>query len=170
LAKRQKDPKPLLETTNKRVKNASSSSSVKKQKKSHPVIQPSIISSSSEQEDASLPDDDDELLPDELPDEFPLNESSSPKNLDFLSSDSDDSELEIEKDARIADEQAKIDQELADQEFKTNIEQRETFVLPSGQEIEQEGIVPEDISLVQTRISECIRILSNFKELKQEGR
>ena len=87
-----------------------------------------------------------------------------------LGSDSDESELEIEKQARELDDQALEDEEMAEQELKTNIEEREKFVLPSGQEVEQASIVPEDITLVQTRMTECVRVLNNFKELKEDGR
>ncbi|KAJ3055410.1 rRNA (cytosine-C5-)-methyltransferase nop2 [Rhizophlyctis rosea] len=85
-------------------------------------------------------------------------------------SDADSEELEVEREARELDEQARVDEELAEAELQTNIAERERFTLPSGQEIERDAQVAEDISLVQTRISEIVRILNNFKELKEPDR
>ncbi|KAJ3402314.1 rRNA (cytosine-C5-)-methyltransferase nop2, partial [Chytridiales sp. JEL 0842] len=95
--------------------------------------------------------------------------------LDFDDSDEDaesasDDEMEIEKAAREQDmEDAEI-QALAEEELKTNIEQREKFVLPSGQEVEYNPQNSEDLQIVQTRIQEIVRVLENFKELREEGR
>ena len=85
-------------------------------------------------------------------------------------SDADSEELEVEREARELDAQAREDEELAEAELQTNIAERERFTLPSGQEIERDAQVAEDISLVQTRISEIVRILNNFKELKEPDR
>lgn len=86
------------------------------------------------------------------------------------SDEEDEEELEVERQARALDEQAAADKEAGEEELKTNIEAREKFVLPSGQELEQDSIVTEDVSLVQTRMAECVRVLNNFKELREEGR
>ncbi|TPX65270.1 hypothetical protein SpCBS45565_g05285 [Spizellomyces sp. 'palustris'] len=130
-------------------------------------------------DDAELEDDEDGLMDDEFDD---LEGSSDGENSggqtlamafgsDEEGSDgSEDDELEVEKQARELDEQAKEDERLADEELQTNIAQREVFVLPSGQEIEKDAQVAEDVSLVQTRIQEIIRVLNNFKELKDPDR
>ena len=86
------------------------------------------------------------------------------------SDEEDEEELEVERQARALDEQAVADKEAGEEELKTNIEAREKFVLPSGQQLEQDSIVTEDVSLVQTRMAECVRVLNNFKELREEGR
>ncbi|KAJ1559533.1 rRNA (cytosine-C5-)-methyltransferase nop2, partial [Cladochytrium tenue] len=89
---------------------------------------------------------------------------------DSGSEDEDEEELAFEREAREADkEQAELDR-LAEDELQTNMEQREKFVLPSGQEVEVSNLQPEDLTLVQTRIQEILRVLANFKELREEGR
>ncbi|KAJ3305153.1 rRNA (cytosine-C5-)-methyltransferase nop2 [Kappamyces sp. JEL0829] len=85
--------------------------------------------------------------------------------------DSDDSEVEeteFERKAREEDEQERLDQEEAEKELLINIEEREALVLPEYND-EDDG-PKEDISVVQTRIGEIIRVLNNFKELRQENK
>ncbi|KAI8907672.1 NOL1/NOP2/sun family RNA met [Powellomyces hirtus] len=84
--------------------------------------------------------------------------------------DGSDEELEVEREARELDEQAEEDARMGEEEMQTNIAQRERFVLPSGQEVDREAQLTEDVSLVQTRIQEIIRVLNNFKELKDPER
>ncbi|KAI8903294.1 cytosine-5--methyltransferase NCL1 [Gorgonomyces haynaldii] len=93
----------------------------------------------------------------DLPDDF------DEQKMEMFSSD-DEEETEFEKQAKIEDEKEKEDQELADLEFKTNMEQSEIITLPTEQ-VEQ-----EDIQIVHSRISDIIRVLANFKELKEPGR
>ena len=58
----------------------------------------------------------------------------------FSSTDSEDvKETEFERKARKRDEKIKLQQAEADAELKTNIGDRETYTLPSGQEIERES-------------------------------
>ena len=86
----------------------------------------------------------------------------------FSDSDQDDDqELEFEKEARLQDEQERIVQQEAHDELLTNIQEREQLVLPDLDNAEQETAVAEaqDISIVQQRIGEIIRVLNNFKEL-----
>lgn len=55
-------------------------------------------------------------------------------------------------------------------ELQTNIAQTQKFVLPSGQEIEKEAIMAPDLALLSTRIQDVIRVLGNFKELRDPER
>ncbi|KAJ3289516.1 rRNA (cytosine-C5-)-methyltransferase nop2 [Rhizoclosmatium sp. JEL0117] len=123
-------------------------------------------------------DDEDDFEGDEDgEDEFDDDEDDDGKpnpliNLDFNSDDEDeddDDEMEIEREAREQDLENEELEELGDEELKTNIAQRETFVLPSGQEIEK-GPQSEDLQVILTRIQEIVRVLNNFRELKEEGR
>ncbi|KAI9354626.1 NOL1/NOP2/sun family-domain-containing protein [Zopfochytrium polystomum] len=93
------------------------------------------------------------------------------KMMGFGSDDEDDDEeeLELEKESRKVDKEREELGRLADAELQTNIEEREKFVLPSGQELEV-GRQSEDLLIVQGRIQEIVRVLNNFNELKEEGR
>ena len=42
--------------------------------------------------------------------------------------------------------------------------------LPSGQEIEQEGILPPDLALINSRIKSIMNVLGNFRQLREPGR
>ncbi|KAI9340467.1 NOL1/NOP2/sun family-domain-containing protein [Obelidium mucronatum] len=123
-------------------------------------------------------DDDDDDDEEEDGDEFDGEDEDNDEpnaliNLDFNSDDDDDDEdddeMEIERDAREQDLENEELEELAEEELKTNIAQREKFVLPSGQEIEK-GPQSEDLQVILTRIQEVVRVLGNFKELKEDGR
>lgn len=114
--------------------------------------------------------------------------------------DEDEEELEVERQARELDAQNQEDEELAEEEMRMAIEQREKFVLPSragatGSASDEEGEDEDeddeeggekdksvlstlesnmntnpDLTVVQTRIQEIIRVLNNFSELREEGR
>ncbi|KAJ3098877.1 rRNA (cytosine-C5-)-methyltransferase nop2 [Phlyctochytrium planicorne] len=90
--------------------------------------------------------------------------------------DSDDDDVEdqelndFEREGLEEDEEEEELERLAEEELKTNIAQREVFVLPSGQEVEQDQNQSEDLQMVHTRIQEIVRVLHNFKELKEENR
>ncbi|KAJ3090418.1 rRNA (cytosine-C5-)-methyltransferase nop2, partial [Physocladia obscura] len=116
-------------------------------------------------------------------DAFSENENGEPNpilNLNFNSdddedgegeeNDEEDDEMEIEREAREQDREIKELEDLGEEELKTNIEQREKFVLPSGQEIEKSSVQTEDLQIILTRIQEIVRVLSNFKELKEPNR
>ncbi|KAJ3275981.1 rRNA (cytosine-C5-)-methyltransferase nop2, partial [Borealophlyctis nickersoniae] len=110
-------------------------------------------------------DSDEEVGGQQIPMGFNSDEDS-----DNSDAESDTSELEVERQARELDEQAAEDAILGEEELQTNIAEREVFTLPSGQEIEKDTQVPEDVSLVQTRISEIVRILGNFQQLRDPER
>ncbi|KAJ3028864.1 UNVERIFIED_CONTAM: rRNA (cytosine-C5-)-methyltransferase nop2 [Siphonaria sp. JEL0065] len=119
-------------------------------------------------EDDDDQEDDDEFDDDEDADGNP----NALINLNFNSDDEDEDEddkMEIEHEADEQDfENAEIEK-LAEDELQTNIAQREKFILPSGQEIEKDP-QSEDLQAILTRIQEVVRVLGNFKELKEEGR
>ncbi|KAJ3315777.1 rRNA (cytosine-C5-)-methyltransferase nop2 [Blyttiomyces sp. JEL0837] len=116
-------------------------------------------------------------------DEFDEDEEMEPAKkiqMDFNSDDEDgeggddddenDDEMEIEREARELDAENEELERLGEEELQTNIEQREKFILPSGQEVEYDTRQNEDLALVQTRIQEIVRVLGNFAELKEADR
>ncbi|KAJ3175480.1 rRNA (cytosine-C5-)-methyltransferase nop2 [Geranomyces variabilis] len=122
-------------------------------------------------------DDNDGMLDDEFDDlaEDSGAESEAGKAMKMeFGSDSEDGEegdeMEVERQARELDEQAEEDAQMAEEEMQTNIAQRERFTLPSGQEVDREAQLTEDVSLVQTRIQEIMRVLNNFTELREPER
>ncbi|GAV62420.1 LOW QUALITY PROTEIN: Nol1_Nop2_Fmu domain-containing protein, partial [Cephalotus follicularis] len=86
-----------------------------------------------------------------------------------LDSGSDLDESDIEDKARAIDEEREREQKDAEEEMKLNIkEESEEFRLPT-KEVRRRGNPPTDLSNLQRRIREIVRVLSNFKELRQEG-
>lgn len=83
--------------------------------------------------------------------------------------ENDDDEASGLEDGDEEDEESGEDDE-DDEELQTNIAETQKFVLPSGQEIEKDAMVAPDLALVQQRIQDVIRVLGNFKELREEGR
>ncbi|KAH6757357.1 hypothetical protein C2S51_038865 [Perilla frutescens var. frutescens] len=85
--------------------------------------------------------------------------------------DSDSGVYDIEKKARAIDEEKEREEEDAEAELQLNIknEADDEFSLPTEQELEEEAQGPPDLSNLQRRIKEIVRVLSNFKSLRQEG-
>ncbi|XP_059144339.1 probable 28S rRNA (cytosine-C(5))-methyltransferase isoform X2 [Physella acuta] len=92
---------------------------------------------------------------------------------DSASSESENSEqedMEIEKDSKklLAEEQ--VNSDLAKAELMLNVQSQEKFTLPSGQEIEKETMLPPDFAILDNRIAHIRYVLSDFKERREQGR
>lgn len=111
--------------------------------------------------------DSDESMDDDapIPDDF---RASSGEGSDEEDEDEDD--LPIETKARELKAKQLEDDELAKKELQLNIQQSEKYLLPSGEEIEKERLLPPDLTLLKTRIRETISVLSDFSKKREEGR
>lgn len=116
-----------------------------------------------EESDVEMPDDEFDMDEDE-------DESDDDEDEEGDEESGEEDELPFEKKAKKLKAAQKKKKELAEEELKTNIAQSEVFVLPSGQEIEKEGIDPPDLSMVHQRIKDNLHALSDFKKNRQEGR
>ncbi|KAB5521239.1 hypothetical protein DKX38_025558 [Salix brachista] len=107
---------------------------------------------------------------DPLADDFLQGGSDAEEKGSDSDSEEDSDEEDIEKKSRAIDEQRAREQKEAEEEMKLNIaEESDEFRLPTQKELEEEALRPPDIQSLQRRINEIVRVLSNLKDLKQEG-
>nr|CAG4651020.1 EOG090X07AW [Simocephalus serrulatus]SVE94274.1 EOG090X07AW [Simocephalus serrulatus] len=86
------------------------------------------------------------------------------------SDDDEGEELPIEKKSKKLRLKKTKEDELAETELKMNIQQSEKYILPSGEEIEKELLIPPDLTVLKTRINEVVGVLSDFTAKREEGR
>lgn len=114
------------------------------------------------QSDVSFSDDDEPF-----PDDF-LG-GSTDEEAGEEESDSEGSDI-VEKSKAIDEEKAR-ELEDADAELKLNLKgESDEFRLPTKEELEEEANRPPDLANLQLRIKEVMRVLSNFKTLRQDDR
>ncbi|KAJ1932853.1 rRNA (cytosine-C5-)-methyltransferase nop2, partial [Kickxella alabastrina] len=143
------------------------------------------LASASENEDDSMgefDEDDDEEGVSQMPlslldsDDEEDSDMGGIESYDEMDSDEDlDEEAavtfrDMEKRSRKLDAMRKEDEEMADIEATAAEDvvegEREIFMLPSAKQVEAEKEAPLDLSQVQLRIQEIIRVLNNFSELR----
>ncbi|KAG2310680.1 hypothetical protein Bca4012_025184 [Brassica carinata] len=126
-------------------------------------------------------DDDDgeeELLGDDFLDGSGDDEEEERSDSDAaLSSDSDSDEEDILKESEALDRAKAKEEEDADAElldFNKEVgpdgeSEHDAFRMPTEEELEEESRGPPDLPLLQTRIKEIVRALSNFNVLRPKG-
>ena len=116
-------------------------------------------------------EDDDEGVTAEFADDNAawLKPSGDKKKRKLIESDGDDEEMKIEKQSKKLHAKQRKMLEESQKEMKMNIGETEKFVLPSGQELEQEVSTAPDLQIIQSRIGDVINVLKDFKARREEG-
>ncbi|MBA0752118.1 hypothetical protein Gogos_000986 [Gossypium gossypioides] len=131
---------------------------------------------SEEEEEAGDFLDGDELMSDFDDDDVSeiSDEDDAPLADDFLQGSDDNEgihfdETDIEEKSRAIDEQRAREEEDAQAEMELNIkEESDEFRLPTKEELEAEQQRPPDLANLQMRMKEIVRVLLNFKDMRQE--
>ncbi|CCE62468.1 hypothetical protein TPHA_0C03150 [Tetrapisispora phaffii CBS 4417] len=170
--------------------------SVKKQKKNHKEVVKTTESdevAGEEQSEEELSketktlfddsDDDEEANPEDLKDEFDLEqeydyeEDAEQPTTAMFSDDDDEGDLEdlnaenMEAFSKQLDEEEAEEAEEAERELvETDIMQPRADVLPSERELELMADQPPNLTAVRTRILEIVKVLEDFRNLAAEGR
>ncbi|WZZ21285.1 hypothetical protein YC2023_122672 [Brassica napus] len=120
-------------------------------------------------DDGEENDDDGEEL---LGDDFLEGSGDEEEHSDSGSgSDSDSDEGDIEKESKLIDEEEAKEEEDAKAELLDFNKEAgdDAFRLPTEEELEEEARGPPDLPLLQSRIKEIVRALSNFSVLRPNG-
>ncbi|KAL6509928.1 26S rRNA (cytosine-C(5))-methyltransferase nop2b [Orobanche gracilis] len=120
-----------------------------------------------EQEDDSYSEDGDDPFAADI---LQGSDNEDDKESSDEDSDSDSDESDIEKSSRAIDEVKAREDKDGQDEMTLNIKEEadDEFRLPTP-ELVEEANKPPDLSSLQRRIKEIVRVLSNFKSLRQEG-
>lgn len=84
--------------------------------------------------------------------------------------DDNDFELEIERKARLLDEEEARQAAEADEEMRLNIANNEPYHLQTEEEMEEDGADATDPAEVYQRIKDVVEVLSHFKDRREPGR
>nr|XP_002123666.1 probable 28S rRNA (cytosine-C(5))-methyltransferase [Ciona intestinalis] len=108
-------------------------------------------------------DDDDDHVEAEIRDRV-IGEMRGEDHEDDSSDDEgEDGELPIErKTKQVLQKRSQLSKAVKENNIQTNIAETETFVLPSGQEIEKESTQPPGLDHIHQRIKDVVAVLSDF--------
>ena len=84
--------------------------------------------------------------------------------------EAEDDLLPIERKAKELEKKEKKILKEAEEEMKLNMADRETFTLPSGQDVEREALQAPDLQIIQTRVKDVIEVLKDFSARREEGK
>ncbi|KAL5178113.1 putative 28S rRNA (cytosine(4447)-C(5))-methyltransferase [Glycine soja] len=171
---RKKPSKPSKSPKNPRKTHLKHDSTSESEEDTPPQLQPEQLELGDDNSDSAseLSSDGDDPLADDFlqgTDDDEEKGSGSESGLES-GSDSVSDDGDIEKKSRAIDEEKAKEEEDADAEMQLNINQEsDEFRLPTKEELDEEALRPPDLSNLQRRTKEIVRVLSNFKALRQDG-